>query len=189
MIGFGCATTSEAVFRAGAARAIESAAELDSPLLRRHGEDAVAALCNDMLDQAAEQGDLEAFVLLAEEVSLEQDGLPAKVRGLLAADADVALIGMAEGRRSHEVESFDGRVVVFSPSALRELRFDSALSVPFECAVADLCHEARARGRRIVASDLGLTRPFLCKKLGDHGRLVRGGVVVQRKWAGSCCVE
>lgn len=182
MIGFGCVTTSEQVFRAGAARAIECSAELDSPLLRRHGGDAVGALCNDMLDRATERDVLEAFVLLAEGVSLEEEGFLTKVRRSLATHADAALIGMADRRRSSTVDLLDGRVVVFSPWALGKLRFDDALAVPFDCAVADLCYEARARGRRIVADDLGLVRPILCQRLGDRGRLVRGSVVVRRKW-------
>lgn len=171
MIAFGCATTSEETFRAGAAEAIERSAERDSPLLRRHGhdDDAIGALCNEMLDWAAAQDDLEAFVLLAEEAAAEDGSLAARVRRWLATRPDDAVI------------AGDGAVVL-PPRAARELRFDAALAVPFDCAVADLRHQTGARGYTVVAHDLGLTRTSPCKQLGDRARLVRGHVAVRRKW-------
>ena len=113
MIAFGCATTSEETFRAGAAEAIESSAEGDSPLLRRHGGEAIGALCNEMLDWAAAQDDLEAFVLLAEETSVGDGGVATRVRHWLATRPHGAVIGG------------DG-VVVLPHDAARELRFDPA---------------------------------------------------------------
>ena len=169
MIAFGCATTSEETFRAGAAEAIESSAEGDSPLLRRHGGEAIGALCNEMLDWAAAQDDLEAFVLLAEETSVGDGGVATRVRHWLATRPHGAVIGG------------DG-VVVLPHYAARELRFDGSLAVPFDCAVADLRRQAHARGYAVVAHDLGLMRANPCTRLGDRARLVRGHVAVRRKW-------
>jgi hypothetical protein len=136
-----------------------------------------------MLARASEHGGLEAFVLLAEDASLVDDGVLAKVKRQLTANPGAALLGMPDLGGFHEAGTLDGRVVVFSPWAIRELRFDEALDVPLDCAIADLCHQAHARDRSVVASDFGLLRHVLCKKLGDRGRLVRGAVAVHRKWA------
>lgn len=182
MVGFGCVTTSEEEFRRGAAEAIADAAELDSLVLRRHGREVSSALCNDMLDRAAEHDGLEAFVLLDEGVSLEQDGFLTVVRMLLAEHDDAALVGRADPSAAHESPVLDGRLAVFSRWAVHELRFDTALEVPLDSAIADVCRQAHARGRRVVTGDLDIASHALCRKLGDRGRLVRGRVAVRRKW-------
>ncbi len=152
--------------------------------MRRHDPDAVAAPCNEMLDRAAERGGLEALVLLAEDVSLEVGDFLATLRRLLAAHDDAGLVvGAGSGGEAH------GGLVVLTEWALRELRFDEDLEVPFDCAVADLCHQARARGRRVASGDLGVSRATLLRRLGDRGRLVRGTVAVRRKWADSLVAE
>ncbi len=191
MIGFGCVTTSEPEFRAGAAEVIELAAEPDSLLMRRHGKAPVGPLCNEMLDVAAEWDDLEAFVLLAEDVTTPPNATAAgwgsaflaELRRLLVPSSDVALIGAAGGLDLDKVDLLDGCAVVFSPWALRELRFDDALAVPFDCGVADLCHQAQARDRLVATGKFDLGRAALCRRLGDRGRLVRGKVAVWRKWS------
>jgi hypothetical protein len=184
VIAFGCATTSERKFRAGAGATIERVAEPDSIFLRRHGsEDTVIGLCNEMLDRAAGHRALEAFVLLAEDVALEDRGLPAKLRRLLATHADVGLIGTAGRGGTRDVTTLDGHFVVLASHAVRELRFDESLAVPLHCAVDDLSRTARVLGQRVIAADFRPTRSALCPRLGDRGRLVRGGVAVRRKWA------
>lgn len=184
VIGFGCVTANDEEFKGGAAQAIESVAEADSLLLRRHDPESVGAPCNDMLDRASERTDLEAFVLMAEDVSFERPGFAARLRELLSTDPDIALALATE--RLADVRLLGGGLLVFTPTAAAELRFDATLDVPFGCAVADICRQARARGRRVVAGDFGVARPVQCKRLGDRGRLVRGAVALRRKWAAQC---
>lgn len=98
VISFGCATTDEREYRAYAAPTIEKLSERDSLLMRRHGYDSIHEPYNEMLEQAAEHEDLEAVVLLHQDVSIEDGFFLAKVRALLAASDDVAIIGSAGAR-------------------------------------------------------------------------------------------
>lgn len=151
MIAFGCATSDERQFRAGAANAIEAVAERDSLLLRRQVGDSFAAPCDDMLAEAAGHDDLEALVLVDQSVPRLDVELPTRLRGALAASADVAVIGMADVAGAREVEAVGGAVLALSAWAARELRCDPSVSGALDPLALDLCLQARARGRRVVA--------------------------------------
>jgi hypothetical protein len=55
-----------------------------------------------------------------------------------------------------EVEAVAGFLLVLSPWAVRELRFDETLHLGFGYDV-ELCRRARAAGRKVVAADLAVT--------------------------------
>jgi hypothetical protein len=98
MIAFGCATTDEEEYRRRAAPSIARLAEPSSLLMRRHGFDSIHAPYNEMLAEAAGRNDLEALVLIHQDLSIDEDGFLAKVRGLLATRPEVAVIGAAGAR-------------------------------------------------------------------------------------------
>ena len=218
VISFGCATTDEREYRAYAAPTIERLAEPDSLLMRRHDCDSIHEPYNDMLAEAAEHADLEAVVLLHQDVSIEDELFLPKVRALLAASDEVAVIGSAGARNvtglawwegsprgraesplmvpggnvdvysrgNFEVDSVDGLLLILSPWAVRELRFDRNLAGPLDGYDADICLQARARGRRVVVGDFRVhhyaPRDFL-----DHRRWVRAAVALRRKWVLDDC--
>lgn len=215
MIAFGCATTSEREFRAHAGPAIERVAEADSVLMRKHGYDSIHEPYNEMLEQVAGREDLEAVVLLHQDLSIEDDDFMAKVRGVLAASPDIAIIGVAgardvpglawwEGSESHghfdspilvpggsrmvysrgvhEVDSVDGMLLVLSAWAARELRFDAELAGALDGYDLDICLQARARGRRVVAGGLEVSHYTTYEGFFDRRRWVRAAVALQRKW-------
>lgn len=107
MIGIGCATSSERNFKAGASRAIEHIAEPDSILLRRHGAGPPGDAWNEMLDEFADQPDLEAVVLLHEDVAISGEFL-ATARDLLAAGPKVAVLGAAGVRKASSGAWWEG---------------------------------------------------------------------------------
>jgi len=216
MIAFGCATTDDKQFRAYAAPSIERIAEADSLLMRRHGCDSIHEPYNEMLDEAAQRQDLEAIVLLHQDLSIDDDDFMTKVRGVLAASPDIAIIGAAgardvsglawwEGRESHghfdspllvpggsrmvysrgvhEVDSVDGMLLVLSAWAARELRFDRDLAGPLDGYDMDICLQARARGRRVVAGGLEVSHYTTYEGFFDRRRWVRAAVALQRKWS------
>lgn len=188
-------------------------AEHDSLLMRRHGYDSIQEPYNEMLAEAAGHDDLEAVVLLHQDVAIEDERFLGKVRALLAASEDVAVIGSAgalgagglawwegacRGRAespamipggsfetyslgNHEVDSVDGLMMVFSAWAARELRFDRRLA-PLDGYDADICLQARARGRRVVVGDFRVWH-YAPKDFLDHRRWVRAAAILQRKWA------
>jgi hypothetical protein len=215
MIAFGCATTKEQEFRAYAAPAIERVAETDSLLMRRHGYDSIHEPYNEMLDAASQREDLEAIVLLHQDLSIDDEGFLAKVRGALAASPEIAIIGAAgargvsglawwEGEESHgyfdspvlvpggsrmvysrgmhEVDSVDGMLLVLSAWAARELRFDAELAGPLDGYDMDICLQARARGRRVVAGGLQVSHYCTYDDFFDRRRWIRAAVALQRKW-------
>jgi len=216
MIAFGCATTDEQQYRAWAAPSIERIAEADSVQMRRHGHGSIHEPYNEMLDEAARWDDLEAMVLLHQDLEIDDEHFMAKLRGILAASPEIAIVGAAgardvdglawwEGGESygsfdspilvpggsrmtyshgvHEVDSVDGMLLVLSAWAVRELRFDGELSGPLDGYDMDICLQARARGRKVVAGGLEVSHHTTYEGFFDRRRWVRAAVALQRKWA------
>jgi hypothetical protein len=72
-----------------------------------------------------------------------------------------------DGAALGEVESLAGFLLVLSPWAVRELRFDETLllSVGFDL---DLCRRARAAGRKVVTADLPVVLHRSLDVVDDH---------------------
>jgi hypothetical protein len=215
MIAFGCATTDEDEYRTHAQPGIARAAEPNSLVMRRHGYDCIHDPYNEMLDEAAAHDDLEALVLLHQDLSIDDDAFVAHVRGLLAASSEIAIAGTVGGRGApglawwegeshgyveapelvpggvrlqyshgaHEVDSVDGMLLVLSPWAVRELRFDRGLAGALDGYDLDICLQARERGKRVVAYGFGVSHHVRYETFYERGRWVRADVAVRRKWA------
>lgn len=108
MIAFGCATTSEEEYLAYAAPSVARVAEPDSLSLRRHGYDSIHEPYNEMLAEASERDDLEAVVLLHQDLSIDDDAFLAKIRDVLAASDEVAVIGVAGARGVSSLAWWEG---------------------------------------------------------------------------------
>jgi GT2 family glycosyltransferase len=80
---------------------------------------------------------------------------------------------------AHEVDAVDGILLVLSPWATRELRFDEAFSKVFHGYDVDLCFQARERGRRVVVEELRVIHHTL--QVRGEG-WVEADVLWQRKW-------
>jgi GT2 family glycosyltransferase len=79
----------------------------------------------------------------------------------------------------HEVDAVDGILLVLSPWAARELRFDEAFSQVFHGYDVDLCFQARERGRRVIVEQLEVVHHTLdVRSMG----WVQADVLWQRKW-------
>lgn len=185
MIAFACVSSDERRFRAGAARAIESVAETDSLLMRRHVPGSGPRPYAELLAEAARHDDLEALALLDQSVSWVGGELLAELRRLLATGSDVALIGAASVAGAREVESVGGPLLALSPWATRELHCETSVSDALEALAIDLSYQARARGRRVLASG---ALEVACADGSDltpaerRARL-RSTVAARRKWA------
>ena len=80
---------------------------------------------------------------------------------------------------AHEVDAVDGILLVLSPWAARELRFDEAFSEVFHGYDVDLCFQARERGRRVVVEELRVIHHTL--QVRGEG-WVEADVLWQHKW-------
>jgi hypothetical protein len=88
------------------------------------------------------------------------------------------------GAASGEVDAVGGFLLVLSPWAVRSLRFDESLRHPFGYDV-DLCLQARAAGRKVVAADLRVTHHHSLKIVSDLDLWVEAHQQLARKWDGA----
>jgi SAM-dependent methyltransferase len=168
---------------------------------------------NEVLDAVRERDDLEALVLLHEDTEILAPHLPDILRAHLA-EPDVAILGAVGARGitglawwdaperhggivetrgllhftdgAHDVDTVDGLFMALSPWAVRELRFDARSYAGFDAYDADICAQARAAGRRVVAEELPIahrhTRVGARRAAFDGGSFSRNERVFREKW-------
>jgi GT2 family glycosyltransferase len=195
VIAFGAAMEDDEAYRRYAMPGIERAKEADSEVYAFAAAGPIPRSYNLVLDMAAGRDDLEALVLVHQDIELADPDLCAKVRAALA-EPDVAVVGSAgatgvsgiawwEGSVSAapalhrynehgsgelpafswlqaapapaEVDTLDGSLLVLSPWAVRNVRFDEALRLGYGFDL-DFCRQVRAAGRRVMTADLRTIR-------------------------------
>jgi hypothetical protein len=182
MIAFAACVGSEEKFRTLAQPGLRLACEPDSLVAEVTTGSSIFSAYNEVLDAFAERDDLEALVLLHEDLEIVDSDFCGKVRGRLA-DPGVAIVGVigargvsglawweGEGRGrclesrglvdfgggAHDVDTVDGLLMALSPWAVRNLRFDEQRFSGFHGYDADLCFQARAAGKRVVVDEIGV---------------------------------
>jgi hypothetical protein len=182
MIAFAACVASEEKFRHFAQPGLRVACEPDSPVAEATTDTSIFSAYNEVLDAFAGHDDLEALVLLHEDLEIVDSDFCGKVRRRLA-DPEVAIVGVVgardvrslawwEGDRRgrcletramldfgggvHDVDAVDGLLMVLSPWAVRNLRFDEQCFTGFHGYDADICFQARAAGKRVVVDELAV---------------------------------
>jgi len=92
MIAFGCAVTDQEAYERWAAPGIERARDEASVVLATRSEGSIFQAYNALLELAGEHEDLEALVLLHQDVEIVDPSFGEKVREALA-DPEVAVVG------------------------------------------------------------------------------------------------
>lgn len=82
-----------------------------------------------------------------------------------------------------EVETLDGLLLALSPWAVRNLRFDEALTLGIGFDL-DFCLQARAEGRRVCTADLRCTYHGPLELVSDHDMWIEAHMKVAAKWEG-----
>ena len=207
MIGFAVCVGSPEVYRRYAQAGIARCAAPDSTVAEIE-TDTIFAGYNEALDAFAPMGELEALVLLHEDVELRDPQLCPKLRRRFA-DESIAVIGVVGARdvRSlcwwegeirgrvtetrgvidhgggcHDVDAVDGLFMALSPWAVRELRFDDARFSGFHGYDVDLCLQAHAAGRRVVVDELEMTH-HTRGGLGDATAFWQADAALRAKWS------
>lgn len=212
MIAFLVAVADQSRFDAIAAPGIERVREGDSLVVtvRPDAGCGPQRALNAALDELADQPDLEAVVVLHEDVDLLDVDTAAVVRDTFA-DPEVAIAGpvgaqgvpglawwagvpiggvetehVPEGRIAGmvprgTVDALDGLVLCLSPWAVRTLRFDEALAADFHGYDIDLCFQARHHGRRVEVIALTVRHDHR-PLFTDTERWVRNELRFQRQW-------
>ncbi len=189
------------------------------PGLALHGEadsavaeittDSMFAGYNEALEAFSGYPDLEALVLLHEDVEIRDPAFCAKVRSRLA-DPTIGVIGAigAAGVRSlcwwegeirgtvretrslidhgvgcWDVDAVDGLLMVLSPWVVRNLRFDASSFHGFNGYDVDFCFQTKAARRRVVVDDLTVVHHTRVAALGDGSTFWHADKIFRRKWA------
>lgn len=100
MIAFATAVSDRAVYEEIALPAIRRVAEPDSLVLTRDGFDSIQRPYNEMMDEAARHPELEALVLLHQDLELLDGTLPGRSRRVFE-DPRAGLLGALGGRVSN----------------------------------------------------------------------------------------
>ena len=181
--------------------------DLGGVIVEADDQRSICAAYNAILDAVADEPDIEALVLLHEDVTIESAAFIAAIRAELA-DPDVAIVGpigalrpsslrwwQGEGRGrvrdstglvdfgggSHDVDVLDGHCLVLAPWAIRHLRFDEASFDGFHGYDCDICLQARAAGKRVRVCDLPLVH-HTHGGYGDGRAYARAGSAFAAKW-------
>jgi len=207
MIAFAVCVGSEEKYRQLAAPGLRAACEPDSLVAETTTSTSIFEAYNEVLEAFADRDDLEALVLLHEDVELVDSEFCAKVRRRIA-EPDVAVLGVigargvtslawweGEGRGRcletrglvdfgggvHDVASVDGLMLVLSPWAVRNLRFDEDRFSGFHGYDADICFQARAAGKRVVVDEIAVVH-HTKGGYGDVDAFRRCDAAFQAKW-------
>ncbi len=226
MIVYACAVSDGNVFARCAEPGLRrlTADAADAEMLAQPSAGTIFRNYNLLCDRVAGRDDLEALVLVHQDVEIVDPEFSAKVRRALA-DPEVAIAGCAgavgvrslawwegsvtwasvtqryeefggggeipgvswrrEGPPSYagtgEVDAVDGCVLVLSPWAIRELRFDEALSTHHGYDV-DICLQARAAGKKVVTEDLRVVHHHSLELIADPEEWIRAHIALAEKW-------
>ena len=193
MIAFASCIGSMERFTRHAAPALQRALEPDSQFAELTTDTSILEVYN------------EALVLLHDDVEiLDPEHFCERVRTVLS-DPEIAIAGAVGARgvtglnwwdgevagavieprgflegdlEDREVDAVDGLLMVLSPWAVKHLRCDTATFHGFHAYDVDLCFQARAAGRRVIAADLpvchhtkgGYGDPWIWKAADDAFR-------------------
>jgi hypothetical protein len=214
LILYGICIGSESTYQAYAAAGLRQV-HATSRVLESRDNDSIFPAYNELLDRAREHADLEALVLLHEDLEIRDAAFEDNVRAQFV-DRDVAILGTIGGRgprsvrwsqsrevygrqpdafygpNDHgggivEVDIVDGCILVLSPWAVRNLRFDEERFHGFHAYDADICMQARAAGRLVKVIELDTfhhTKGGLgVADLGAIREHQRADDAFRRKWA------
>ena len=84
--------------------------------------------------------------------------------------------------RTGEVDSIDGVLIVMSPWAVRNLRFDESLG-NLHGYDLDICLQARAAGKKVVTTDLRVIHHHPLELLGDPEGWIAAHMRIAEKWS------
>jgi len=226
LIAFGCPITRPEDYDRFAAPGLHLAREPDSEILANSSAGSIFRAYNLLLDLAAKREDLEALVLLHQDVEIVDRDFCAKVRESLA-DPDVAVAGCVgaldarsmawwEGSvtwasfthryyelgggelpafamhpekvppayaRTGEVDTLDGFLLVLSPWAVSNTRFDESLG-PFHGYDFDFCMQVREAGRKVVTADLKVVHHHSLELCPEPESWITAHMRLAEKWDG-----
>jgi hypothetical protein len=175
VIAFGIWVESESRYASVALPGLRACAGPDSPLLESRTDGCIFEAYNEILEGAAEMQELEALVLLRDDVQVRDAALCDRIRSMLAGPR-AGLVGVAGARhvtslRWWEADEIvepgdgvaaahvvDGGFMVLAPDAVRLLRFDRRIWTGVHGYESELSFLTRAARLRVEVADLDVVR-------------------------------
>ncbi len=108
----------------------------------------------------------------------------AAVRGVRRRRASGLLVDRAGALPPAEVDTIDGQLLVLSPWAVRNLRFDESLLFNYGFEL-DFCLQVRAAGRRVVVADLRAVFHRSLELVKDLDVWAQAHIRLAEKWDGT----
>lgn len=121
----------------------------------------IAGTYNQMLAASLELDDVEAIVLLRQDVEIADPRFLTKVRGAFARDPKLAVIGPVGGQgvdKAHDVERVDGLCMILRPDLAARLRFDDVTFTGRSGYDVDFCFRVREAGLRVAVEPIDIVR-------------------------------
>lgn len=107
MIAFGCPITEQDDYERWAGPGISRCAERDSVVIEQYGHDSLQSGLNAILDNAARRRNLEALVLVHQDLELNDPGILALARRAFA-DPSIGIVGAAGARGVRGIDWWEG---------------------------------------------------------------------------------
>jgi SAM-dependent methyltransferase len=209
MICYGCCIGPTTRFEELALPALSAVLEPADRLLTVRGAHSITTAYNTLIDEARALPDVEALVLLHDDVILHDRNFAPRVRRVLR-DPTVGVVGVVgasdlcnmsfwDGRttkgrvwdaarfldfgpRRGDADAVDGLLMVLSPAALTTVRFDETTFTGFHGYDVDYCLSCREAGLRVIVE------PFVLYHLstGDmsSGSYAAAQAAFMQKWGG-----
>ena len=177
----------------------------DRIIISRYNMTSIFEAYNSILTEVLAISDLEALVLIHDDVALAPTFEQSVYDGLTTGAAIIGAIGARNPRSiawwegtprgkavetsrvfdygggTHFVDTVDGMVMVLAPSAFKSLRFDEDTFHGFHAYDIDLCTTARAMGMSIVVAPLDLVHHTKANR-GDVNGWREADLLWKKKW-------
>jgi hypothetical protein len=214
VIAFASCVASEEIFRRRCLPGMQRVAEENFTFGELTTKTSIFEAYNEALDHFGTVDDLEALVLLHQDTELLDRGFCTTVRQALA-DPQVALVGaigardvtslawwqgtmsgsvidtrapLQYGFENPLVDNTDGLLMILSPWAVRNLRFDAETYTGFHAYDVDFGFTVKAAGRKAVVADLGVMHHTLegddpdYTGFGDMDAWLAADLLFRTKW-------